>query len=141
MKYVIILFILSFSQLFSISSEKVEAKIIMSMLNSITSHTNLLIYTDSKKIKKTLLRDEITFINDCNSADIAILESDEIVTKCKNTTIITLKYDLLKIYLNSVGSFFWQKGRPNIVFIESRLRDKNITIDSDFHDFVEENIW
>jgi len=141
LRYVVILFVLSFSQLFSISSEKVEAKIIMSMLNSVTNHTNLLIYTDSKKIKKILSKDEITFVYDCNSANIAILEFDKEATKCESTTIITLKYDLLKTYINSIGSFFWQKGRPNIVFIKSRLRDKNITIDSNFHDFVEDTIW
>ena len=141
MRYAVILSIFSFSLLFGASSEKVEAKIIMSMLKSVTDNTNLLLYTDSKKINKTLLNNDTTFVKSCDKADIAILEADMSVTECKNIPIITLRYDLLKIYSNSIGSFFWQKGRPNIVFIEARLRDQNITIDSSFNDFIEDTIW
>ena len=141
MRYVVILFIFSFSLLSGTSSEKVEAKIIMSMLKSVINHADLLIYTDSKKIHKTLLNNDITFVKSCNKANIAILETDTSVTECKNRPVITLRYDLLKTYSNSIGSFFWQKGRPNIVFIEARLRDQNITIDSSFNDFIEDTIW
>ena len=141
MRYAVIIFIFSFSLLFGASSEKVEAKIIMSMLKAVTNHTDLSIYTDSKNINKILLNNDITFVKSCYKADIAILETDMSVTECKNRPIITLRYDLLKIYSNSIGSFFWQKGRPNIVFIETRLRDQNITIDSTFNDFIEDTIW
>lgn len=141
MRYAVILFLFSFSLLCSASSEKVEANIITSMLKAVTNRTDLSIYTDSKKINKILLNNDTAFVKSCDKADIAILETDTSVVKCKNRPVITLRYNLLKIYSNSIGSFFWQKGRPNIVFIEARLRDHNITIDSSFNDFIEDTIW
>jgi len=142
LRYLITAFIFSSSLLYAISSDKIEYKIILSMLNSITSHTSLSIYTDSKRIEQLLSKNnDITFLENCDKVDISILEKNKMINKCVNGPIITLEYDLLKVYPNSVGSFFWQKGRPNIVFIESRLKDQNITIDSGFNDYIEETIW
>lgn len=112
----------------------------MNMINSLTNKTQLSIYTDSQKIKKILTDDKVKFVDLCINADVAILES-KLVKNCNSVPVITLKYKLLKVYPNSVGSFFWQKGRPNIVFIESRLNNHNITIGSEFSAFVEESIW
>ena len=121
--------------------DKIESKIIMDMVSTLTDNETISIYTDSLKIKKILPNKNINFVNECSSADIAILEKLTSNHQCTNLAIITLKYDLLKGYPQSVASFFWQKGRPNIVFIEPRLKLLNIKIDTKFNDYIEQNIW
>lgn len=140
MKYLVLL--LFFSSL-SVSSEtdKIESKIIMSMIDAVSNHRVFSVYTNSQKLKEILPAQKIVFVDDCSGADLAILEKSKIEKNCANISIITLEYDLLKKYPNSIGSFFWQKGRPNIVFIKSRLKNQNIVIDSTFDEFIEENIW
>jgi hypothetical protein len=111
------------------------------MINAVSNHKVFSIYTNSQKLKNILPAQMIVFVDDCNGADIAILEKSKIEKNCTDIPMITLEYDLLKKYPNSIGSFFWQKGRPNIVFIKSRLKNQNIILDSDFDEFIEENIW
>jgi len=120
--------------------DEIENKIIMNMIRSLTDQTHITIYTDSQRIKNLLRGNQIGFAASCKTANVAILASKSI-KNCNNIPIITLKYALLKIYPSSVGSFFWQKGRPNIVFIESRLNNQNISISREFSAFVEESIW
>lgn len=119
---------------------KIENKIIMNMIQSLTHNTNISIYTDSKRLQKILTDNIVNFVPVCSDADVAILETKH-VKNCNKLPIITLKYELLKTYQNSVGSFFWQKGRPNIVFIAPRLKSQNISVGSKFDAFVEESIW
>jgi hypothetical protein len=111
------------------------------MIDAVSNHKVLSVYTNSQKLKDILPKEKIVFVDDCSGADLAILEKSKIEKNCTDISIITLEYDLLKKYPNSIGSFFWQKGRPNIVFIKSRLENQNIVLDSAFDEFIEENIW
>ncbi|MFA6196899.1 MAG: hypothetical protein WC656_09665 [Sulfurimonas sp.] len=140
MRFLVLLFFFS-SLLFSSEIDKIESRILMSMLNAVSNHKGFSIYTNNQKLKNILPAEQIIFVENCTSADLAILEKSKIEENCSNVSIITLEYDLLKKYPNSIGSFFWQKGRPNIIFIKSRLKNQNIILDRAFDEFVEENIW
>jgi len=87
--------------------DKIENKIIMNMIRSLTDHTHVSIYTDSQRIKKLLSNHQTHFVASCATANVAILASKS-VKNCNNLPIITLRYELLKVYPSSVGSFFWQ---------------------------------
>lgn len=54
---------------------------------------------------------------------------------------LTLDYDLLRRYPYAVGAYFWQKGRPNIVMIRSRLEKVGIVLPPDFDRFIDNTIW
>ena len=145
MKHLFLLVVLLYSSVVTTLQasdvDKIENKIVMNMIHSLSKNQLISIYTDSQKIKILLTDLEINFVDRCSNADVAILETNKLVKNCKQIPILTLKYNLLKVYPSSVASFFWQKGRPNIVFIESRLKSQNIEIDSKFNHFVEESIW
>ncbi len=38
-----------------------------------------------------------------------------------------------------IGGFYWQKGRPNLVFIRKNLEDFNITLPKNLKEFIEDN--
>jgi len=137
----LISFLLPVNYLLASDVAQIENKIIMNMISSLNNNNLISLYTDSQKIKKILTDHKIKFVDNCSTAKVAILETKKAENNCNHIPILTLKYNLLKVYPSSVASFFWQKGRPNIVFIEHRLKKQNITISSEFNDFVEEAIW
>jgi len=141
LKKILLLVLLFFNLLQGSDADVIESKIVMNMLQAISNNSRVSIHTDSKRIKAILKNDKVEFLNTCEDADVIILEKNKNKNLCKNTPVLTLKYDLLKVYPNSVASFFWQKGRPNIVFIEPRLKEQKIVISGEFQDFIEENIW
>lgn len=41
----------------------------------------------------------------------------------------------------SFGALFWKKGRPNIVIIAPRAKERAIEISQKLNEYVEEKIW
>ncbi len=39
-----------------------------------------------------------------------------------------------------VGGFYWQKGRPNLVFVKKNLKDHNITLPPSLRDYIEDDM-
>jgi hypothetical protein len=79
----------------------------------------------------------ITIVFDCEEADIVIVSTlKDIPLECAGKLLFGTKYSQLKDQ-RVVGAFFWQKGRPNILFYKSRLEEKQIELDSSFKKYVE----
>jgi hypothetical protein len=119
--------------------DEIESRILTELISSICEKKVLKVYTDSQKIKKRLKNNNIEFKDRCLDVDVAVLKFKN--EQCLQIPIITLEYDLLKFYPQSVGAFFWQKGRPNIVFIAPRLKQHHIKLNADFDPFIEETLW
>lgn len=82
---------------------------------------------DSKYIK--------TVFN-CEEADL-ILTHKNYFTKCKNKMIFTTNYLMFKNLPHAVGAFFYQKGRPNIIFRKNELKKFHITLPKEFDKYIE----
>ncbi len=58
---------------------------------------------------------------------------------CKNCIVFVGSYPLLlKTQNEAIGGFFWQKGRPNIIFLRKNLQAHNIQLPSDFSKYIED---
>lgn len=57
-----------------------------------------------------------------------------------NSIIITTEYSLLAKDPRIVGAFFWQKGRPNLLFLRERMQKSNVTLDREFDKYIEDNL-
>ncbi|HIE34887.1 MAG TPA: hypothetical protein EYP79_01650 [Campylobacterales bacterium] len=113
--------------------------------NRIYKEILLSLYNEKKEIKvwsnnKNLIKIEpkrIILVKDPKEADILILNKYENINIEK--PIFVTKYHLLKRYKKiAIGGFYWQKGRPNIVFLKSNLKKFNINLPKQFHIFVED---
>ncbi len=83
-------------------------------------------------------------VQDCSIADIIIAKEndDNILAQCpRNVPGIALNYALLKEDEIFIGALFWYKGRPNLVFIKSRLEKFRINLPKSYSKFIEERIW
>ena len=104
---------------------------------SVTQKTNpnIYIHTEIKSLK--LYPDGLNIVTECTKADIVILSTTKnIPSECKEKILFGTRYSHLK-NSNVIGAFFWQKGRPNILFYQDRLEQNSIKLDSSFDKYIE----
>lgn len=123
MKKIIILLTLFSIILFASSS---ESKIIKLIFNSLYPEQTFSIYATDKKTRELVREARLVLADSCEEATI-VYNATEIST-CKDKPLFTNKYQRLKENKNAIGAFYWQKGRPNIVFLKSRLEKYNLTL-------------
>jgi len=119
--------------------DRIEYKIIQKIAHALTSKKTISIYTDVPKYLKHKKIDGITFTNNCQHADIALLR--HFSQSCTTKPVIVLDYMLLKKQPNALGAFYWQKGRPNITFLEKHLQRNHIKLPKEFDIFIEERLY
>lgn len=94
------------------------------------------IYTDTPIASLALESDKFELTDSCKDADIAIMTRSDMPYDCRKKIVFGTRYrHLNKKYV--IGAFFWQKGRPNIVFQRTKLRQKNITLPPELEEFAE----
>ena len=81
--------------------------------------------------------EHFNIVDNCENADIVLISSTkDIPITCKDKVLFGTKYKHLK-NKNVIGAFFWQKGRPNILFYKSRLDKNHIKLETSFNKYVE----
>ncbi|MEA2100001.1 MAG: hypothetical protein U9P72_07715 [Campylobacterota bacterium] len=139
MKKLIILILLAANIIASTSD--VELKIYKNILSSIFPNKKAIkVWSDNSKKKKLFDKiDKVEIVSNQNSADILILYKQKPQTSDKIVFIGT--YRLLKKYhKEAIGGFYWQKGRPNLLFLRKNLNSHNIHLSKDLEKFIEDNI-
>lgn len=123
------------------STAEVELKIYKSVLSSMfPNHQVVHVWSDNPKIKKLFQTIEnIKIVSEQKDADILMLYK----TKCKvpDKIIFIGNYALLKQCKDkAVGGFYWQKGRPNLLFLRENLKAHNIVLPKKLEEFIEDKI-
>lgn len=139
LKNVLLIAILSFTLLFG-SKIETERKIYDTIIHAVLpNYETVHLWSDSKVLLEELgsLRG-IQVVNDVHDADIAIVTKRSDL-KCDCLLFVT-SYPLLKRYKNrAIGGFFWQKGRPNILFLQPNLQKNGIELPHSMRQFVEDD--
>ncbi len=79
----------------------------------------------------------LNIVTECDKADLIILSTTNNIPKeCSKKILFGTRYLHLK-NPSVVGAFFWQKGRPNILFYKKRLEKNHIKLDSSFDKYIE----
>ena len=86
------------------------------------------IIRDSKYIKEVKV---------CEKSDI-ILTRNELIPKCSEKVLVfATNYLAFSKLPNAIGAFFYQKGRPNIIFRKENLKKHNIILPDDLKKYIE----
>ena len=125
------------------SEKEYAAKIITNLVEVIDkSNTSVWIDHDDSDVTGSLELKQLNVVKTCENAKVLILSSEKSIPKhCITKPILVLDYDLLAKHSNAVSAFFWQKGRPNIVFLKKRLQHFSISLPPTYEKYVEEQIW
>ncbi len=128
--------------LFGSSAELLRASLfslIVELLSNEDGYTQ--IYIDDpnyNSISKYVKR--FHFTNDCLSADIIFVDKiSHLPPECRDEKkIFVTKYSEYRNHRSKViGAFFWQKGRPNIIFNKERLEYFGIKLPKKYDKYIE----
>lgn len=140
----LILILLSLSLLLgNQSGDKLKMQILKNICLSIKSENKMKIWSDDINIMKSFKEsDKFVTVSNFNDANFIILTKKiAFLTEDTDKHIFVLNYCLLEHIPNSFGALFWKKGRPNIVFIKSRLEDQSLILSDKLKPYIEEQIW
>ena len=119
------------------SDDKKASGIFNLIVKEITKKENSNIYIHTNIYSIERYPGNIHLVDDCKKADLVILSTTKNIPKeCEGKILFGSRYSHMKS-TNVVGSFFWQKGRPNILFYQNRLKKHNINLDSSFNRYIE----
>lgn len=117
---------------------KLASKIFNNIISEITQKTNSKVYlhTNIKSLEE--YQGSIVEVYDCEEADVVILSTlKNIPDKCNGKVLFGTRYYHLK-NKKVIGAFFWQKGRPNILFYQKRLYEHSIYLSTEFNQYIED---
>ncbi len=127
--------------LFASPTDK-ERNIYRTILNAIfPDKTVIRVWIDNpkkRKIFENIARVEVVENN--KEADILILYHTFDVP-VDNKIVFADGYLVFEHFKNRlVGGFYWQKGRPNLVFIKKNLKDHNISLPPSLKEYIEDDM-
>jgi len=136
LKFIILLIFIT-TLLFS-SNEKAEKKIYTSIIHVLVPNkSSIKIWTDMNK-KKDMLRSvkSVNIVDNIDDADLLIINSTENI-KTNILKFATSYKMLLKYKKDIVGGFYWQKGRPNILFLKDNIDKYNVKLPASMNQYIE----
>jgi hypothetical protein len=121
---------------------ELEAKIISNIaISSIKDNIKLYI-PEISPMEKDVYSKFFTLTDSCADANFIFIKRNvDVDSLCKNESnklFFTNNYEKLLEDNRYLGAFFWNKSRPNITFIKSRLEKQKIKLPNDYDKFVED---
>ncbi|QOP44816.1 hypothetical protein [Sulfurimonas paralvinellae] len=138
MKQFLIFFIL-FSELLLANNLNYEMKIYDTIFHALfPTKKRVKVWSDNtEKLQQLAKLAIISPVKQQKNADILLLTN---LSDIQNETPkFVCDYKLLKNYRTSaIGGFYWQKGRPNIIFLEKNLKKFHIKLPASMQEYIEE---
>ena len=126
------------TQLFA-STDNIERKIFATVINALFSQKTT-VYVWSDDPEKTAILSKISKVvvtAKPSEAEIVFLKKVQRELP-KKPLVFALDYRTLKSYKERLlGGFYWQKGRPNLVFFKQELHLHHIELPKEMQAFVE----
>jgi hypothetical protein len=137
LKKLILTLILILSPIYS-SEIKTASKIMGKISSVLIKKENTSVLTNDARNEEIVSYSmKMKNISSCNNADMIITHTKDIPKCDKEVLIFVTNYLAFKALPEAVGAFFYQKGRPNIIFREENLAKYNIVLPSEFNKYIE----
>jgi len=117
-----------------------EAKIISKIASSSVKEKIKLFIPKISKQEKDIYSEYFYLTKDCKSANFIFDNKGLLNESCKklNKLYFTNNYRRLISNTKYYGAFFWNKSRPNIVFIKQRLEQYNVKLSKEYIKYIED---
>jgi len=137
-----LLLLLLIGPLLFASDLKTEQKIYDLIIHTLVPNTkDIKVWSDTAE-NKTLLKTipNITLVEKAQNADFLLLQNQEKLPGIKGIVFVSNYKLLQKPNTSAIGGFFWQKGRPNILFLRPNLNKHNIKLPQSMQEYIEDEI-
>lgn len=103
--------------------------------------TPIATYTSNSEYQQVIeMAPSLSLVKNPNAADIILVDSFAEIPKDNTKIIFTTNASVFKKNENAVGAFYWEHGRPKIIFLKHRLNAKDITISKSFQRYVTKDL-
>jgi len=134
MKFLILITLLS--SLYAKDAD-IASKIISTIAVGVTHKENPKIYIYDNYTPYELSKHKLNLTEHCQDADIVLISTLKgLPNNCFQKILFGTEYSNLQ-NKNVIGAFFWQKGRPNILFSRENLKKKHIKLSTNLQKYVE----
>lgn len=124
-----------------VSKEKIEAQIIDKIVVSLFPGQKITVWGETVDQKNMIKQStKISRVESSSNADLIIVTKNIPQNLSDNCVIITTEYALLKKDERIIGAFFWQKGRPNLLFLRPRMQKANVNLGHEFDKYIEDEL-
>lgn len=120
---------------------ELEAKIISNIATTSLNNDIKLYIPNITNSEKKIYSKLFTVVDNCSDANFVFVKKTfNINSTCSSEDKIffTNNYERLLKNKDYIGAFFWNKSRPNIIFIKNRLAQQNIKLPVDYENFIED---
>ncbi len=116
-----------------LANSSYELKLYEKVLPSIFTKLPIKVFVD--KSTKKLLKDSDKFeiVSVCNDDVVLVIGKNfhNLSANCKEKPLFATSYRWYKNYKNSLGAFYWRKGRPQLRFKKDTFKRYNINLPED----------
>jgi hypothetical protein len=117
------------------NSDYIEVRLIEKILTDMTNKQPVNVCIINYGVNKILNYSKYLRITNCRNADFIIIGQDSEGINY-NKPAIVFNEDLIKKVYNAVGALYWKKGRPQLIFIKSRLDKYKIQLPSKYKGYL-----
>ncbi|MEA2050224.1 MAG: hypothetical protein U9O56_05800 [Campylobacterota bacterium] len=114
------------------SFDKVTAsKILETVFLGIENKVIKNIKIEDEQYKDVLnLSDKFNIVSNIKSCDILVFDKSKDLNNLNltNKILFATSYNAFRNRKDAIGAFYWFKGRPQIIFLDHRLKEKNISL-------------
>jgi hypothetical protein len=122
--------------LFSFDIET-ASKIYDKLFYAVFEKTNIKVFVNDDEYKQMILSSKNLVLSESiNMSDIVIVTSENDLINIQDKVAFAIEKSLLEKNTNIIGAFYWNKGRPEIIFIKDRLAHYNLKITESFEKYV-----
>jgi len=130
--------------LWAATADELKIRIMESLARLVTHKENPGVYIDTGKRfdTKAAALSKMRIVSSCETADVLFTENvGALMERCRirpGQLVFSLSYrDYLAHKERTIGAFFWQKGRPNIILNGEELEKERIEIPKRYEKYVE----
>ncbi len=137
MKKILSIFLLS-TLLFGADNDlRLESRIYYAIAKELTHKIKPQVYMQSNISSIKKFSSNFIIVDKCTKADIIFVTYlKEIQKECEGKIFFGSRHKTLQKE-QTIGAFFWQKGRPNILFYKSRLEQYGIELNQHFKKYID----
>jgi len=120
---------------------KTAAIIYEKIFRSFSSDKEIEIFTKSEFFSEIFkYSDKLRRVDTPLKADITVVTNVDEIPENRSIRLFATDVTLIKKSPSVIGAFYWDHGRPKIVFVGSRLKHYNIDLDPYFKKYIQDEL-
>lgn len=119
---------------------ELEAKLIAKIAKASAKEDVRVFIPNITKQEREVYSHYLKLVQECKDADFVFDKEGVVKKSCKDSKKLFFTNNYKRLLGNDLyyGAFFWNKSRPNIVFIKQRLEQNKVVLSKEYTQYIEE---